>query len=45
MYYSDMSGQPASRAEFDIDSVQINGQEINDILSEDQFDEIEDKMY
>jgi hypothetical protein len=30
-------------AEFDIDSVQINGQEINDILSEDQFDEIEDK--
>jgi hypothetical protein len=23
MYYSDMSGQPASDAEFDIDSVQI----------------------
>jgi hypothetical protein len=43
MYYSDMSGN-LLRAEFDIDSVQINGQEINDILSEDQFDEIEDKM-
>jgi hypothetical protein len=26
-------------AEFDIDSVQINGQEINDILSEDQLDD------
>jgi hypothetical protein len=26
MYYSDMSGQPTSGAEFDIDSVQINGQ-------------------
>jgi hypothetical protein len=44
MYYSDMRATCFS-AEFDIDSVQINGQEINDILSEDQFDEIEDKMY
>jgi len=39
-YYDDMSGYPGASSEFDINSVQINGVEINDILSEDQFDEI-----
>jgi len=40
MYYSDMSGYPGSAAEFEIDSIQINGQEVNDLLSDDQFDEV-----
>lgn len=43
MYYDDMSGYPGSNAEFDIDSIQINGQEINDLLNDDQFDEIVEK--
>jgi hypothetical protein len=37
MYYSDMSGQPASGAEFDIDSVQIKLSRDKTHTSEDQL--------
>lgn len=40
MYDNDMSGMPASNAEFDIDSIQINGQEVNDLLNDEQYDSI-----
>lgn len=42
MYDNDMSGYPGSNAGFEIDSVQINGREINNILQEEQWEEIQD---
>ena len=43
MYYSDMSGYPGSGADFEIDSIQINGQEVNDLLSDEQYEEVVEK--
>jgi len=44
MYSFDGSGYKGSSSDFEIDSVQINGQEINDLLSNEQFDEIAEKV-
>jgi hypothetical protein len=43
-YYADMSGYPGSGSDFEIDSIQINGTEINELLSEEQFEEVKDKV-
>ena len=44
MYDSDMAGYPGSNDEFELESVQINGKEIIDIISDDIYDEIIEKV-
>jgi len=39
-YYSDMSGYPGAASNFEIDSIQSNGTEINDNLTDNEYDEI-----
>ena len=39
-YYDDMSGYPGSDSEFEINSVKIHDQEIWDLLTDNDFDEI-----
>jgi len=41
MYNSDLSGYPGAPAEFDIDKIQCGRQDIMDLLSGSQLDEIE----
>jgi len=40
-YFSDMSGQPSSPSEFDINAVYVNGVDILELLSEESLIEIE----
>jgi len=40
-YFSDMSGQPSSSSEFDINAVYVNDVDIFELLSEDSLIEIE----
>lgn len=44
MYDGNMEGYPGSYAEFELESVQVNGTEIIDIISESIFDEIVEKV-
>ena len=43
MYDGNMEGYPGYPAEFNIDSIQVNGKDITDIVSDDVFDEIREK--
>lgn len=43
MYDGNMEGYPGYPAEFNIVSIQINGTDITDIVSDDVFDEIREK--
>jgi hypothetical protein len=42
-YYSDGSGYPGCDAEFELQSVQINGTEIIQLISDEIFEEIVEK--
>ena len=44
MYYADGSGYPGSYAEFELESVQVDGNEIIDLISDAIYDEIVDKV-
>jgi len=44
MYYSDMSGHPGCSAEFEISSVKLEGIVITDLLSDDVYNEIIEKV-
>ena len=44
MYDANMEGYPGCGAEFELQSVQINGTEIIDLISDDIFDEIIEKV-
>ena len=43
MYDGNMEGYPGYPAEFNINSIQVNGTDITDIVSDDVFDEIREK--
>ena len=43
MYDSDMAGYPGSPADFEIDSIQVNGTDITELVSDDIYDEIKEK--
>ena len=43
MYYSDGSGYPGCAAEFELQSVQIDGTEIINLISDEIFEEIVEK--
>jgi len=40
-YYPDGSGYPGAPAEFEIDKIQCSGQDITNLLSSDQLEDIE----
>ena len=44
MYDGNMEGYPGYPAEFNINSIQINSTDITDIVSDDVFDEIREKV-
>ena len=44
MYDDNMEGYPGSYAEFELQSVQVDGTEIIDLISDDIFDEIVEKV-
>lgn len=44
MYDSNMEGYPGNYAEFELQSVQVDGTEIIDIISDAIFDEIVEKV-
>jgi hypothetical protein len=44
MYDSDMAGYPGSPAEFEIGSIQVNGKDITELVSDDIFEEIIEKV-
>jgi hypothetical protein len=44
MYDDNMEGYPGSYAEFELESVQVDGTEIIDIISDAIFDEIVEKV-
>jgi hypothetical protein len=43
MYDSDMAGYPGCSAEFEIDSIQVNGTDITQLVSDDIYDEVIEK--
>lgn len=43
MYYPDGSGYPGCAAEFELQSVQVDGTEIIDLISDEIFEEIVEK--
>ena len=43
-YDGNMTGYPGSYAEFELESVQVDGTEIIDIISDEIYDEIIDKV-
>lgn len=44
MYDGNMEGYPGSSAEFELQSVQVDGTEIIDIISDEVYEEIIDKV-
>lgn len=44
MYDGNMEGHPGSYAEFELQSVQVDGTEIIDIISDEVYEEIIDKV-
>jgi hypothetical protein len=43
MYYPDGSGHPGYPSTFEIDSIQVNGTDITELVSDDIYDEIKEK--
>ena len=43
MYYPDGSGHPGYPSTFEIDSIQVNGTNITDLVSDDVYNEIKEK--
>ena len=44
MYYPDGSGHPGYPSTFEIDSIQVNGTDITELVSDDIYDEIKEKV-
>ena len=44
MYYPDGSGYPGCGAEFELDSIQVNGIDITELVSDDIYEEIIEKV-
>ena len=44
MYDSDMAGYPGSSSEFEIDSIQVDGTDITELVSDDVYNEIIEKV-
>lgn len=43
MYYPDGSGHPGYPSTFEIDSIQVNGTDITELVSDEIYDEIKEK--
>ena len=44
MYYEDGSGYPGCSAEFEIDSIQVNGTDITELVSDYMYNDIVEKV-
>ena len=44
MYYGDGSGYPGCSSEFEIDSIQVNGTDITELVSDDMYNDIIEKV-